>query len=113
MKKKLEVKMSNQTWENDPSSWDFEVIDCRGNVILEGTQHIDVDFAEEDEDEDEDEDGFVQSGDFTIGHTSYNMLETQVVVIRDIYVSYFPHAALKTVAKYFKDGLRYIKLPSY
>lgn len=102
--KKFEVVESNQSWENYPNCTEFEVFDDRGNLIIEGFESYDITPSAELED------GSQESGDFSVGHCNYDILESKKIFIRNYYSRYTPYAALKSVLKYFDNGNMRIEL---
>ena len=103
--KKIIIEVSNSSHMNWPAGHDFDVFDKMGNLILSGTKEYDTVTTEmiDTYDENGNFDGsYQESGDFSVGHTNYNILSTFNVTVNYKFVAYFPYAALKKVLKYFK-----------
>ena len=102
--KKINIKVSNSSHMNWCPAVDFDVFDENNNLILSGTHEHDTKKTEwvDTYDENGNYDGsYQESGDFSVGHTNYNLLDTFKVTINFKYVAYFPYAGLKKVLKYF------------
>ena len=103
--KKINVKVSNSSHMNWPVAHDFDVFDENNNLILSGTHEYATERTEwlDTYDEKGNYDGsYQESGDFSSGHSNYNILDTFSVTVNHKYVAYFPYAALKSLAKHFK-----------
>lgn len=103
--KEIIIKESNSSHINWAAAHDFDVFDERGNLILSGTHEYDTEMTEmiDTYDENGNFDGsYQESGDFSAGHTNYNILDTFKVTVNYKFVTYFPYAALKKLLKYFK-----------
>ena len=103
--KNFMVKVSNSSHLNWAAAHEFDVFDERGNLLLSGTHEYDTVTTEVIDTYDEDG-NFVgiyqESGDFSVGYTNYNILDTFKVTVNCKYAAYFPHAAVKEVLKYFE-----------
>ena len=98
--KEIIIKESNSSHMNWAAARDFDVFDDRGNLILSGTHEYDTEMTEM---IDSNFDGsYQESGDFSVGHTNYNILDTFKVTVNYKLVTHFPYAALKELLKYFK-----------
>ena len=104
-KKKIIIEESNCSHLNWAAAYDFDIFDERGNLLLSGTFEYDTVTTEVIDTYDEDG-NFVgiyqESGDFSVGYTNYNILDTFKVTVNCKYAAYFPHAAVKEVLKYFE-----------
>ena len=101
--KKIKIKVSNSSHMNWPVAHDFDVY-YGGKLILSGTHEYNVERAEW---IDENDGSYQDSGDFSSGHSNYNILDTFNVTVNWKYVKYFPYAGLKSLLKYFKtDSIR-------
>ena len=103
--KKISIEVSNSSHMNWAAAHDFDVFDERGNLILSGTHEYDTEMTECVDTYDENGNfagSYQESGDFSVGHTNYNILDTFNVTVNHKYVAYFPYAALKSLLKYFK-----------
>ena len=109
--KKFKVKVSNSSHMNWPASHDFDVLDERGNIILSGTHEYDTESTPviDTFDEEGNYDGsYQESGDFSVGHTNYSILDTFKVTVNYKFVTYFPYGVLKCLLKHFKADKIYL-----
>ena len=108
--KEFKIKVSNSSHMNWPAGHNFDVFDKNGKLILSGTHEYHTERTEwiDTFDENGNFDGsYQESGDFSSGHTNYNILDTSTLTVNHKRVAYFPHAALKKCLKYFKtDTIR-------
>ena len=103
--KKISIEVSNSSHMNWAAAHDFDVFDVNGNLILSGTHEYDTEMTEwiDTFDEEGNFDGsYQESGDFSVGHTNYNLLDTFTVTVNYKSVKYFPYSALKCLLKHFK-----------
>ena len=103
--KKIKIEVSNSSHMNWPVAHDFNIFDGRGNLILSGTHEYHSERTEwiDTYDSNGNFDGsYQESGDFSSGHTNYNILDSCNVTINFKAVKYFPYAALKCLLKHFK-----------
>ena len=107
--KKIRVVVSNSSHMNWAVAHDFDVYE-NDRLILSGTHEHDTERASwvDTYDENGNYDGsYQESGDFSSGHSSFNILDTFSVTINHKYVTYFPYAGLKFLLKHFKtDTIR-------
>ena len=99
------VKVSNSSHMNWAAAHDFDVFDVKGNLILSGTHEYDTEMTEMIDTYDENGNfngSYQEAGDFSVGHTNYNILDTFKVTVNYKSVKYFPHAALKKILKHFQ-----------
>ena len=106
-KKKIIIEESNCSHLNWAAAYDFDIFDERGNLLLSGTFEYDTELTEviDTYDENGNFDGsYQESGDFNVGYTNYNILDTFKISVNHKYVTYFPHAALKELLKHFNSN---------
>ena len=90
---------------NWAAAHDFDVFDESGNLLLSGTHEFKTQTTEmfDTFDENGNYDGsYQESGDFSVGHTNYTILDDFNITVNYKYVAYFPFAALKSLLKYFQ-----------
>ena len=103
--KKIRIVVSNSSHMNWAVAHDFDVFDEKNKLILSGTHEYEVKKAVwvDTYDQNGNFDGsYQESGDFSSGHTSFDILDSFNVTINHKYVAYFPYKALKCLLKHFK-----------
>ena len=103
--KKIRIEVSNSSHMNWAVAHDFDVFDEKNNLILSGTHEYETERSEwvDTFDENGNFDGsYQESGDFSSGHSSFNILDSFSVTVNYKSVTYFPYAGLKKLLKHFK-----------